>query len=80
MKAVAGLAIAICFIAALLTGIEMWQQYRDIAITAQKAYALGYEAGKASVSTPKACVAWWFGEDAKIRHQQAVQAYCKGAK
>ena len=80
MKAAANLAIAICFIAALLVGIEVWQQYRSIAITAQKAYDLGYEAGKASVSTPKACVTWWFGEDAKIRHQQAVQAYCKGAK
>ena len=80
MKEVTALVMAACFIAALLIGIEVWQQYRSIAITAQKAYALGYEAGKASVSTPKACVAWWFGEDAKIRHQQAVQAYCKGAK
>ena len=80
MKSVAGLVIAVCFIVALLAGIEMRQQYRNIAITAQEAYALGYAAGKASVSTPKACVAWWFGEDAKIRHQQAVQAYCKGAR
>ena len=80
MKSVTGLVIAACFITALLTGIEVWQQYRNIAITAQKAYDLGYAAGKDSVSTPKACVAWWFGQDAKLRHQQAVQAYCKGAK
>ena len=80
MKSVAGLVIAVCFIAALLAGIEVWQQYRNIAITAQKAYDLGYVAGKDSVSTPKACVAWWFGQDAKLRHQQAVQAYCKGVK
>ena len=80
MKSVTGLAIAVCFIAALLTGVEVWQQYRGIAITAQKAYDLGYTAGRDSVSTPKACVAWWFGEDAKLRHQQAFQAYCKGVK
>ena len=80
MKSVTGLAIAVCFIAALLAGIEVWQQYRNIAITAQKAYDLGYAAGKDSVSTPKACVAWLFGQDAKLRHQQAVQAYCKGVK
>ena len=80
MKSVTGLVIVVCFIVALLTGIEVWQQYRDIAITAQKAYDLGYAAGKDSVSTPKACVAWWFGQDAKLRHQQAVQAYCKGVK
>ena len=80
MKSVASLAVAVCFIAALLIVIEVWQQYKNIAITTKEAYALGYAAGKASVSTPKGCVAWWFGEDAKIRHQQAVQAYCKGAK
>lgn len=80
MKSVASLAVAVCFIAALLIVIEVWQQYKNIAITTKEAYALGYAAGKASVSTPKGCVAWWFGEDAKIRHQQAVQAYCKGVK
>ena len=80
MKSVASLAVAVCFIAALLAGVEVWQQYRNIAITAQEAYDLGYAAGKDSVSIPKVCVAWWFGEDAKLRHQQAVQAYCKGVK
>ena len=52
------------------------------AITAEQAYKKGYADGKqeSTISTPKACVAWWFGEDAKLRHQQAVQAYCKGVK
>ena len=80
MKSVASLAVAVCFIAALLIVIEVWQQYKNIAVTTKEAYALGYAAGKSSVSTPKVCVAWWFGEDARIRHQQAVQAYCKGVK
>ena len=80
MKSVTGLIIAVCFIAALLTGIEVWQQYRNIAITAQKAYDLGYAAGKDSVSVPKVCVAWWFDTNPKLRHEQAVKAYCKGVK
>lgn len=80
MKSVTGLVVAVCFIVALLTGIEMWQQYRNIAITAQKAYDLGYAAGKDSVSTPKVCVAWWFDTNPKLRHEQAVKAYCKGVK
>ena len=80
MKSVTGLVIAVCFIVALLTGIEVWQQYRNIAITAQKAYDLGYAAGKDSVSTPKVCVAWWFDTNPKLRHEQAVKAYCKGVK
>ena len=61
MKSVTGLVIAVCFIAALLTVVEVWQQYRNIAITAQKAYDLGYAAGKDSVSTPKP--AWRGGSE-----------------
>ena len=80
MKSVTSLVVAVCFIAALLTGVEVWQQYRNIAITAQKAYDLGYAAGKDAVSTPKACVAWWFDTNPKLRHEQAVKAYCKGVK
>lgn len=45
MKSVTGLGIAVCFIVALLTGIEVWQQYRSIAVTAQKAYDLGLRGG-----------------------------------
>lgn len=52
------------------------------ALTAQQMYAKGYEDGKKAniISIPKACVTWWFGEETKVRHKQAVEAYCKGSK
>ena len=80
MKDAAILAGVIGAVVLALTDINAYMRYEKTAITAQKAYDLGYAAGKDSVSTPKACVAWWFGQDAKLRHQQAVQAYCKGVK
>lgn len=45
-----------------------------------QAYKDGYSAGVASVSVPKQCVDWWFGNDNKDRHKQAQKAYCKGKK
>ncbi len=71
-------AIAITF--AALVSVTIWVRYENIAISTKEAYAEGFKDGKDSVSTPKVCVAWWFGQDAKLRHQQAVQAYCKGVK
>lgn len=53
------------------------------AITAEQAYKKGYADGKqeSTISVPKACVKWWFGEgEVKLRHDQAVRAYCKGSK
>ena len=71
-------AIAITF--AALVSVTIWVRYENIAISTKEAYAEGFKDGKNSVSSAKVCVAWWFGEDAKIRHEQAVKAYCKGAK
>lgn len=80
MKDYVTLISAIAITLAALVSVTIWVRYENIAISTKEAYAEGFKDGKASVSTPKACVAWWFGEDAKIRHQQAVQAYCKGVK
>lgn len=80
MKDAAILAGVIGAVVLALTGINAYMRYERIMLTAKEAYAKGYEAGKAAVSTPKVCTAWWFGEDAKVRHAQAVEAYCKGRK
>ena len=80
MKDYVTLISAIAITLAALVSATIWVRYESIAISTKEAYAKGFKDGKASVSTPKACVAWWFEEDAKIRHQQAVQAYCKGVK
>lgn len=63
-----------------LAGATVWTKYEEVMLTTEQAYQKGFEAGKASVSTPKVCVAWWFGADTKLRHEQAAKAYCKGQK
>ena len=78
MRNEAVLAGAAAAIVLALVGVNAYMRYERIMLTAKEAYAKGYEAGKAAVSTPKVCTAWWFGEDAKVRHAQAVEAYCKG--
>lgn len=80
MRNEAVLAGAAAAIVLALVGANAYMRYERIMLTAKEAYAKGYEAGKAAVSTPKVCTAWWFGEDAKARHAQAVEAYCKGRK
>ena len=80
MRNEAALAGAAAAIVLALVGANAYMRYERIMLTAKEAYQKGYEAGKAAVSTPKVCTAWWFGEDAKVRHAQAVEAYCKGRK
>ena len=80
MKDYVTLISAIAITLAALVSVTIWVRYENIAISTQEAYAEGFKDGKDSVSSAKACVAWWFGQDAKLRHQQAVQAYCKGVK
>lgn len=71
-------AIAITF--AALVSVTIWVRYENIAISTKEAYAEGFKDGKDSVSSAKICVAWWFDTNPKLRHEQAVKAYCKGAK
>ena len=80
MRNEAVLAGAAAVIVLALVGANAYMRYERTMLTAKEAYQKGYEAGKAAVSTPKVCTAWWFGEDAKVRHAQAVEAYCKGRK
>ena len=71
-------AIAITF--AALVSVTAWVRYENIAISTKEAYAEGFKDGKDSVSSAKVCVAWWFDTNPKLRHEQAVKAYCKGVK
>lgn len=82
MRGVALTVATVCFILMLLQVWHMWIEYQKIALTTEQAYKKGFEAGRSSAmaSVPKVCTAWWFGEDAKERHKQAVEAYCKGTK
>lgn len=58
--------------------LEVFKQAQALKIV--KSYKDGYDAGAASVNTPKQCVDWRFGTDFKERHKQAQQAYCKGKR
>lgn len=80
MRDAAVLAGVIGVVVLTLAGVNVYMRHEKTAMTAKEAYALGFADGKAAVSTPKVCTAWWFGEDAKVRHAQAVEAYCKGRK
>ena len=82
MKGVALTVALICTLLVTLTAGHIWIQYSNAMLTNQQAYEKGFKDGKRSAheDTPKLCVAWWFQEDAKLRHQQAVEAYCKGKK
>ena len=80
MKSVWYTVMTACFILMLLMVGRTVLKFEQTAFTAKDAYAKGYEAGKKAAvdSLPKACVTWWFGDDARQRHREAVQAYCKG--
>ena len=66
-------------IAAVASGLTLCTLH-DAVLEHKEVYNKGFEAGKLSVtkSQAQACTAWWFGSDTKERHQQAVEAYCKG--
>lgn len=82
MKGVTLTVALICTLLVTLTAGHIWLQYTKVMMTNQQAYEKGFRDGKrnAHEATPKLCVAWWFQGDAKLRHQQAVEAYCKGKK
>lgn len=80
MKDYVTLISAIAITLAALVSVTIWVRYENIAISTKEAYAEGFKDGKDSVSSAKVCVAWWFDTSPKLRHEQAVQAYCKGVK
>ena len=80
MRAYAPLISAIAITLAALVSVTIWVRYENIAISTKEAYAKGFKDGKDSVSSAKVCVAWWFDTNPKLRHEQAVKAYCKGVK
>lgn len=82
MRTVSLLALSVALLVASLVAVTFWSKYEKMALTTAQAYKQGFEAGKLSVakSQAQACTAWWFGSDTKERHQQAVEAYCKGKR
>lgn len=80
MKDYVTLISAIAVTLAALASVTIWMRYEKIAISTEEAYAKGFEDGKASISIPKVCVAWWFSMEPKLRHEQAEKAYCRGVR
>ena len=80
MRAYVPLISAIAITLAALVSVTIWVRYENIAISTKEAYAKGFKDGKDSISSAKVCVAWWFDTNPKLRHEQAVKAYCKGIK